>query len=71
VELILDFSHCMWNQINGESKISIAKGVLKQNNGLPEEINVGLRLYGHQGGYLFRCQRFSGIAFFSLRNFED
>jgi hypothetical protein len=39
----------MWGQIKGESKISIAKEVLKQIiDGLPEEMNVGLRLYGHR-----------------------
>jgi len=49
VELILDSSNAMWGQIKGESKISIAKEVLKQIiDGLPEEMNVGLRLYGHR-----------------------
>jgi len=49
VELILDASNSMWGQIKGESKISIAKEVLKQIiDGLPEEMNVGLRLYGHR-----------------------
>ena len=49
VELILDASNSMWGQIKGESKISIAKGVLKQIiDRLSEEMNVGLRLYGHR-----------------------
>jgi hypothetical protein len=49
VELILDSSNSMWGQIKGESKISIAKEVLKQIiDGLAEEMNVGLRLYGHR-----------------------
>jgi len=49
VELILDVSNSMWGQIKGESKIAIAKEVLKQIiDGLPEEMNVGLRLYGHR-----------------------
>jgi hypothetical protein len=49
VELILDASNSMWGQIKGESKISIAKEVLKQIIvGLPEDLNVGLRLYGHK-----------------------
>jgi hypothetical protein len=49
VELILDASNSMWGQIKGESKISIAKEVLKQIiNGLSEEMSVGLRLYGHR-----------------------
>ncbi len=49
VELILDASNSMWGQINGESKIAIAKEVLTQIiNGLPDKMNVGLRLYGHR-----------------------
>ncbi len=49
VELILDASNSMWGQIKGEGKISIAKKVLSQIiNGLPDEMNVGLRLYGHR-----------------------
>ncbi len=51
VELILDASNSMWGQIQGVSKIAIAKEVLEQIiNGLPEEMNVGLRLYGHRFG---------------------
>jgi FKBP-type peptidyl-prolyl cis-trans isomerase len=51
VELILDASNSMWGQIQGEAKISIAKNVLEQIiNGLPDEMNVGLRLYGHRYG---------------------
>jgi len=49
VELILDASNSMWGQIQGKSKISIAKEVLDQLiSGLPEDMNVGLRLYGHR-----------------------
>jgi hypothetical protein len=49
VELIVDASNSMWGQIQGKSKISIAKEVLNQIiTGLPEEMNVGLRLYGHR-----------------------
>ncbi len=49
VELILDASNSMWGQIKGESKISIAKKVLAQIiNGLPDKMNVGLRIYGHR-----------------------
>ena len=49
VEIILDASNSMWGQIKGESKISIAKEVLKQIiGGLPEGMNVGLRVYGHR-----------------------
>lgn len=51
VELILDASNSMWGQIQGVAKIAIAKDVLEQIiNGLPDEMNVGLRLYGHRYG---------------------
>ncbi|MFA9454980.1 MAG: VWA domain-containing protein, partial [Candidatus Aminicenantaceae bacterium] len=51
VELILDASNSMWGQIQGTAKIAIAKEVLKQIiEGLPDEMNVGLRLYGHRYG---------------------
>jgi len=49
VELILDASNSMWGQIQGEAKITIAKAVLNQLiDSLPEDMNVGLRLYGHR-----------------------
>jgi len=49
VELILDASNSMWGQIQGEAKITIAKEVLNQIiDGLPDEMNVGLRMYGHR-----------------------
>jgi|GEM_PF-1214170 len=49
VELIVDASNSMWGQIQGKSKISIAKEVLDRIiTGLPEDMNVGLRLYGHR-----------------------
>jgi len=51
VELILDASNSMWGQIEGVAKITIAKEVLEQIvNSLPDEMNVGLRLYGHRYG---------------------
>jgi len=51
VELILDASNSMWGQIQGKAKITIAKEVLNQIiNSLPDEMNVGLRLYGHRYG---------------------
>ena len=51
VELIIDASNSMWGQIEGVAKIAIAKDVLEQIiNGLPDEMNVGLRLYGHRYG---------------------
>ncbi len=51
VELILDASNSMWGQIQGVAKIAVAKDVLEQIiNGLPDAMNVGLRLYGHRYG---------------------
>jgi FKBP-type peptidyl-prolyl cis-trans isomerase len=51
VEVILDASNSMWGQIDGVAKIAIAKDVLEQIiSGLPDEMNVGLRLYGHRYG---------------------
>jgi len=56
VELILDCSNSMWGQIGKEAKIIIARNVLGQIiNGLPEKMNVGLRLYGHR--YEIKDQR--------------
>jgi hypothetical protein len=41
----------MWGQIAGEAKITIARKVLTRIiNGLPDSLNVGLRVYGHSYG---------------------
>ena len=49
VQIILDASNSMWGQIEGVAKITIAKDVLEQIiTGLSDEMNVGLRLYGHR-----------------------
>lgn len=49
IELILDASGSMWGQINGIPKIAIAKEVLTSIIGdLPDDVHVGLRIYGHQ-----------------------
>lgn len=49
VELIMDASNSMWGQIEGTAKITIAKEVLKKIiDQLPDDMNVGLRLYGHR-----------------------
>lgn len=51
IEFIFDASNSMWGQIAGEAKITIARKVLSQIiNGLPETLNVGLRVYGHRYG---------------------
>ena len=51
IEIIFDASNSMWGQIAGEAKITIARKVLAQIiNGLPDSLNVGLRVYGHRYG---------------------
>jgi hypothetical protein len=51
VEIIMDASNSMWGQIGGEAKITIARKVLTQIiNGLPDSMNVGMRVYGHRYG---------------------
>ncbi len=51
VEIIMDASNSMWGQIAGEAKIAIARKVLTEIiNGLPDSMNVGLRVYGHRYG---------------------
>ncbi len=51
IELVLDASNSMWGQIGGEPKIAIARRVLSEIiNGLPDSMNVGLRVYGHRYG---------------------
>jgi len=51
VEIIMDASNSMWGQIGGEAKITIARKALAQIiNGLPDSMNVGLRVYGHRYG---------------------
>lgn len=52
VELILDVSNSMWGQIEGESKISIARRVIRNVvSRLPSNIRVALRVYGHRKNY--------------------
>jgi hypothetical protein len=51
VEIIMDASNSMWGQIGGEAKITIARKVLTEIiSGLPDSMNVGLRVYGHRYG---------------------
>ncbi len=49
VEIVVDASNSMWGQINGRSKMEIAKESLEQTlDLLPDELDVALRVYGHQ-----------------------
>ncbi len=53
VLIILDSSESMSDKINGETKIAVAKrAVNKVLNELPQNVSVGLRVYGHKTGFL-------------------
>lgn len=48
VEIVVDASQSMWGQINGRSKMEIAKTTLEDlSYGLPEDISLALRAYGN------------------------
>lgn len=50
VEIILDASGSMKKKIGSKSMMEIAKEAIKEfASSLPEEANVGLRVYGHKG----------------------
>ncbi|MFY0622495.1 MAG: VWA domain-containing protein, partial [Pelagimonas sp.] len=47
--LVLDGSGSMWGQIDGKAKITIAQSVVGDLLGtLPDDINLGLTVYGHR-----------------------
>ncbi|MDA1095431.1 MAG: VWA domain-containing protein [Acidobacteria bacterium] len=49
LEIILDLSNSMWGQVNGKSKIDLARRALTSAlTDLPANIPVGLRVYGHR-----------------------
>jgi hypothetical protein len=51
--IILDCSYSMDDKIDGERKINIAKKtIVKVMSRLPENVNVGLRVYGHRNSFL-------------------
>jgi len=50
VLVILDVSGSMANEINGKSMMDIAKDSINDFvSDLPEDVNIGLRVYGHEG----------------------
>lgn len=50
VLVILDVSGSMANEIGGKSMMNIAKDSINDfTSNLPEDVNVGLRVYGHEG----------------------
>ncbi len=49
IELVFDMSGSMWEQIQGKSKIEIARDVLASLvQGFPKDVNFALRVYGHR-----------------------
>ena len=60
VEIIMDASNSMTGMVGKETKIAAARRVLSQAiNGLPDSMNVGLRVYGHRfptGDYNKACR---------------
>ncbi|TDQ43030.1 vWA domain-containing protein [Aureibacillus halotolerans] len=54
VEILLDASGSMIEEVDGDSKMVLAKEAIQQFAGnLPEEANVSLRVYGHEGTTAF------------------
>ncbi|MGD6843108.1 VWA domain-containing protein [Bacillus infantis] len=50
VEIILDSSGSMANKMGSQTRMELAKASIKKfASALPEEANVGLRVYGHKG----------------------
>ena len=48
VEIVVDASKSMWGQINGRSKMDIAKTTLQElSYGLPDDMSLALRAYGN------------------------
>jgi len=49
IELILDMSNSIWEQIQGRPKVDIAKEVFTSLvKGFPKTANLGVRVYGHR-----------------------
>ncbi len=49
IELVFYMSGSMWEQMQGRSKIEIAREVLANVvQGFPQDVNFGLRIYGHR-----------------------
>ncbi|MFC4403117.1 vWA domain-containing protein [Gracilibacillus xinjiangensis] len=50
VLLVLDVSGSMANEIDGKSMLQMAKdSIYNFTSGLPDEANIGVRVYGHEG----------------------
>ncbi|TDQ43031.1 vWA domain-containing protein [Aureibacillus halotolerans] len=75
VEIILDASGSMAEEVNGQPKMELAKGAIDNfASQLPDEANVGLRVYGHKGTTAFAdkigsCQ--SSELFYEIQSYES
>ncbi len=71
VQLVLDASGSMANQIGGEQKLEIAKDALGNFvNRLPKQANVALRVYGHLGSNLEQDKEKSCAGTELIYNFQ-
>jgi Mg-chelatase subunit ChlD len=62
VEIVLDASNSMWGRMQGQPKISVAQQTLRDALGwLPEDLELGLRVYGHRKRYSQRDCRDSEL----------
>ena len=49
VAIVFDASNSMWGRMQGQPKISVAKGILQDSlEWFPADLKVALRVYGHQ-----------------------
>ena len=72
VEIVVDASRSMWGQINGRSKMDIAKTTLEELSfGLPDDIDLALRAYGNtSASTVNNCADSSLLVPFGERNRE-
>jgi Mg-chelatase subunit ChlD len=62
VEIVLDASNSMWGRMQGQPKISVAQKTLQDAlDWLPEDLQLGLRVYGHRKRYSQRDCRDSEL----------
>lgn len=62
IEIVFDASNSMWGRMQGEPKISVAKRILGDAlDWLPKDLEISLRVYGHQYAYAQRNCRDSEL----------
>ncbi|TDQ37750.1 VWA domain-containing protein [Aureibacillus halotolerans] len=75
VEIVLDASGSMAEGVDGDTKMALAKEAIQRfSRELPEEANVGLRVFGHKGTTAFAdkeisCQ--SSALFYDIQPYDD